>query len=435
MTRRQYSSAWPVVLLVVLIGGMWFLVPDSDTNVEDSVAPDPRLVVAIEEALRVDHFMRPRSYTGVLSASRKSQLSFEIPGRLIEVDVDEGALVEAGQRLARLDCQRIEARMASAEAALHQASAVLAELEVGPRAETIATAKADLTSVDADVARLKKDFERSQKLLLSRAISRERFDAAKFQLDAVEARRDAAQKKLDELMAGTRIEQMDAQRATVARLESDVRALKLELEDGELFAPFAGRIADRHLDEGTVVTPGMAAFQIVEDGQLEAWIGLPPESARQLEIGETYIGSIGTLEIGLKLKSLRPTLDEQTRTQNAIFSLTDDSSKLGLVDGQIVRVSIVQRIEADCVALPTPALMPGPRGLWSLFVAVPSQDEVLSNEAAYIIERRDVTLTDTLGDTSFVSGTIQHGERVVVEGAHRVAAGQTVAIVLRERAP
>jgi len=366
----------------------------------------------------------------MLRASRKSDLSFEISGRLVEVDVDEGDHVEAGDRLARLDCERISARLQSAKASLQQANAVLAELEAGPRQETIATSKAEVASVNADVARLQKDFERSEQLFSTLAISRERFDAARFQLDAAAAKRDAAQKKLDELLAGSRIEQIDAQRASVARIESDVRGLELELEDGQLFAPFAGRIAARYLDEGTVVTPGTPAFQIIEGGELEAWIGLPPSAAGQLEIGSAYTGTVSDDTFEMKLQSLRPTLDPQTRTQNAVFLLSQDAAKFGLVDGQIVRMETTQRVEAKGIVLPTSALVPGPRGLWSLFVAEPSPDP-----ETYTIEQRDVTLTDALGAKSLVSGTLQDGDRVVTEGVHRVVAGQAVSIVQRVESP
>ncbi|MEO0531837.1 MAG: hypothetical protein AAF266_14875 [Planctomycetota bacterium] len=68
--------------------------------------------------------------------------------------------------------------------------------------------------------------------------------------------------------------------------------------------------------------------------------------------------------------------------------------------------------------VPTAALTPDRRGLWSVLVA---------NEKN-IAEARVVEVIENDGDRSFVRGTLEANERMIVGGAHRVVVGQAVRI-------
>src|SRR5690606_22434123 len=70
--------------------------------------------------------------------------------RIVAIDVREGDMVEAGQRLLQLDPARTRAQLVAAEAQAQRARDALAELEAGPRAEDIAQARANLAAVEAD---------------------------------------------------------------------------------------------------------------------------------------------------------------------------------------------------------------------------------------------------------------------------------------------
>ncbi len=73
----------------------------------------------------------------------------ELGGRVVELSVEEGDEVEAGQVLARLDGTLLEAQIAAAEAALEVAQAQLALAEAGARPEQIRKAEAQLAQAEA----------------------------------------------------------------------------------------------------------------------------------------------------------------------------------------------------------------------------------------------------------------------------------------------
>jgi multidrug resistance efflux pump len=66
-----------------------------------------------------------------------------------EVLVDQNALVQAGQVMARLDDSVLQAQLSQAKASVAQAEARLAELRTGTRSEEVAQAQARLDQAQA----------------------------------------------------------------------------------------------------------------------------------------------------------------------------------------------------------------------------------------------------------------------------------------------
>ena len=195
----------------------------------------------------------------------------------------------------------------------------------------------------------------------------------------------------------------------------------MDVEDGQLIAPYAGRVARRLLDEGTVVSNGEPVLELVEDSRLEAWIGIPPTATANLVIDREYDAAVETGPIRLKLASLRPSLDNTTRTQNLVFTVSATPTQR-LVPGQIVRIALEEAVETEGFSVPSTALVPAPRGLWNVFVVGDGNR----------VEQRSVELLHSLGEQSIVAGTLRGGDVVLVDGVHRVVAGQLVSPAIEE---
>ncbi|MEO1496570.1 MAG: efflux RND transporter periplasmic adaptor subunit [Planctomycetota bacterium] len=378
---------------------------------------DTPLPVRVFPAERVDSLERKRVYTGTLVPARRSSLSFEAAGKVVGLLVDEGDRVEADQILGRLDTRRLDAQIAQARAELVEANARLREFVAGPRVQTIAAARAEVMNLAAQRDVAARNLERRAMLVESRAISREEYDEALFEFRATEARVDVAQKQLDELEAGTRQEQIDAQQARSQALEARVADIRHQLEDTVLLAPYAGRVVRRRLDEGAVVSIGQTVFEIIEDAALEAWIGVPPRAAQTLSTGDQLYVEIDGTRHSATVRSIRAELDPQTRTRNVVLRLSDDAR---LVAGQVVRATIAQPVAMSGFWTPTASLTPRRRGLWAVYVVADGK-----------ADPRDVEVIETDGDRSFVRGALAPGEQVIAEGAHRIVAGQAVQVASR----
>ena len=104
--------------------------------------------------------------------------------------------------------------------------------------------------------------------------------------------------------------------------------------------------------------------------------------------------------------------------------------------GQIVRLSIDERIEQSGIWVPTQALIPGARGLWSLLVVkqVDGVDKAI---------RYSVSVLFNAGNRTLVSGTLESGDevilkdgdRIISEGTQRISQGQEVEIVNSSATP
>ena len=405
-----------LVIIAIASGTSWNQFSSSSANAEPS-KPNTPLEVETISAEQVDSYIRQRSYTGLLREARRSQVSFQRAGEIVELLVDEGQRVSQGQRLAQLDNRHIRARQAQLQAQLMESEAVLDELLAGPRPETIAAKRAELQALEAQAAVLEKQLSRREQLVENASVSREEYETYLFDFRAASARADVARRQLDELLAGTRKEQIAAQRARTAQLKAQLADVSHDLDDAILLAPFAGRVSQRFLDEGTVVAPGTAVFELLDDDHLEAWVGLPTSSSAGLQVGEQYRLIVEGKTVDAQVYSKAPDVDRTTRTQNVIFRLAAPSQ--GVLPGQVVRVAIDEQVGQAGYWVPTTALTRGTRGLWNVYV-VETAGEFQE------IARRDVELLDTVGQRSFVRGTLQTGDQIVASGTHRVVVGQKV---------
>ena len=207
---RIRRVAMGVAAAVVLTAGVWFAVmANSDTEAETPAAPRV-LAVRTISVEPVSAYQVAREYTGSIVARRTSQLGFESAGKLEEIYFDEGDSVTAGTALAELDTEHLKTKRRQIVARRAQAAAKLDEMVTGPRDEDIAAARARVESLQAQVGLLKLQTARHKRLHVQNATSQDKYEQHAFGLKAREAQLNEAQHNLEELLNGTRKEQIEA---------------------------------------------------------------------------------------------------------------------------------------------------------------------------------------------------------------------------------
>ncbi len=196
----------------------------------------------------------------------ETQMSFRIPGRLLERLVDEGDRVRSGQLLARLDNSDQLIALAQAEGNLAYAKAVLAELEAGSRQEDIdrtnarveqaretltelqngsrsqeveasraefESTKAAEQSANVQLKQAKNDLNRYTNLYKENSISKNilesyqnLFETAENQVKVAEAHSRTVKEQLGLLLAGPRIEQIRKAEAALRQAEAEYALVK-----------------------------------------------------------------------------------------------------------------------------------------------------------------------------------------------------------------
>lgn len=329
------------------------------------ITPLAPLTVSVESIRVQPGHEVTRRYVGRIEPARTTRIAFERSGLVTDVDVDEGDRVTAGQLLARLDVDPL---------AVERQRLVAERARVGSQ----------LTFAQQTLDR--------RGTLAGRAVSRQLFDEVRFEVEGLEAQ----------------IDEIDAR----------INAIDIDIAKSTITAPFAGTIAERALDQGSVVTAGTEVVRLLETDHMQARIGLPPDVAARLRVGATHsLTVLGTTVVGT-LVTLRPDLETGTRTVVALFDVPDTGRAAA---GELIDLSLARAVPGAGAWVPLTALSEGEKGLWSLFV-------IVDDPAGPLIAREAVELLHIADQRAFVRGTFADDARFVTGGTNRVTPGQRVRI-------
>ncbi|MEM8641090.1 MAG: HlyD family efflux transporter periplasmic adaptor subunit [Cyanobacteria bacterium P01_G01_bin.54] len=382
------------------------------------------LSVTATPAQAISTYTVQRTYTGEITAQRTSDLGFERSGMVVTLLADEGDRVAPGQPLARLDTRNLSAQRQELIAQRTGAQAQLQELQNGPRAEDINAARAAVLELEQEIERAERQRDRREFLYEEGAIAYEDFDDAAYNTMILEQRLAQARSTLQELENGTRTEQITAQRARVQQLDAQIQNIDVDIAKSVIYAPFAGKVSDRPIDEGVVVNSGTSVLKLIEQGNLEARIGVPEDRAGQLKVGSSQKIQIGNRTYPATVTAQLPEVEATSRTVTVVLQLAPE---VDAQVGQTTRLLFADIEATDGVWVPSTALVPGDRGLWSVYVLGDSMNDS-GDHRTYAVARRDVEVLHTEGDRTLVRGTIQGQDQVITSGTHRIVTGQTVQV-------
>jgi HlyD family secretion protein len=182
-------------------------------------------------------------------------------GRLVDITVEEGSEVKAGQVVGRVSSPEYEAKLRAAQYDVENAK------------EKMAEAEALIDQRKAVLAAAKSEFERGLELVDKAIISRQTFDQRRRNYEGAEA---GVQGAIAQREQGDRA--MKSAQADVERIESILRDLVL-------VSPRTGRVQYQLARNGEVVSAGGKVLTILDLQDVYMIIFLPAATAARLEIG------------------------------------------------------------------------------------------------------------------------------------------------------
>jgi HlyD family secretion protein len=256
-------------------------------------------------------------------------LSFKIPGRLVELTVREGQWVKRGEAIARLDSAQLdqqrsrdraaveaaqsnyqqlqtaieyqqatmESEIALRQAEIAQAQARLDDLLAGSRQQEIQQAQAAVTDAQAwhDVARL--EWDRAQTLYRNQDISTQQYDQARTKLESTQALLRQAEQRLALVQEGPRKQEITAARAQVARAQAALTAAEASrLELRRKREELAARRAEIARSQAAV---GMTEAQLADTvmtAPIDGVVLVKAAEAGEVVAAGTTIVTLGDLE-------------------------------------------------------------------------------------------------------------------------------------------
>lgn len=175
---------------------------------------DDQLVASLDVAIAAEN-----------QASEKLR-DLQLGPRQQEIDQATAAVHQSQSQLDKLRTGSRPEEIAASKAALGQAKEKLALLKNGPRKEQIAEARATLAGAVADRKYAQTQLARMEKLAKEGAIAAQALDEAKDAASVAQAKEDTAREGLNDLLAGSREEDIRAAEQVVKQAEANYTLVK-----------------------------------------------------------------------------------------------------------------------------------------------------------------------------------------------------------------
>jgi len=315
---------------------------------------------------------------GRVAAFRTADIRPQVGGIVLRRQFEQGAEVQAGQKLFQLNPAPFQADVDSAAAALQHA---------------VATAKRASSQAD-----------RLKPLVEADAISRQAYD------DAVAQREQAV--------------------ATVAQARASLARRRLDLAFASIEAPIAGRIGSELVTEGALVgladaTP-MARIQQIDKVYVD--VRQPAAALATLRAaGSDSTGGADKLPVTILGADGQPHpvtgrilfsgISVDAGTGDAVIRVLVDNPQRQLLPGMFVRARIARAVQANGVLVPQQAVLRSSDGQAQAWVL----------DGTHKASLKPIAVGDVVDHQYVVNGGLKAGDTVVIEGQERLQPGATAA--------
>lgn len=321
---------------------------------ERMAQPPPPAVVAAAQVTR-ESWQPTLDAVGSLVAVNDAFVTNEIAGKVAAVLFESGDRVEDGQVLVRLDDSTDRAELAGLEAELR-----LAELQ----------------------------FERSERLLADRTLSRSDYDEARARLESAQA---------------------------------NVAAKRALIDKKRIPAPFAGQLGIRLVNIGEYLAPGAHIVPLQSLDPIFVDYSLPERHLAAVSVGqavEVAVQAYPGEHFRGRISAINPGVDPGTRSMRLRGTLDNPGGRLR--PGMFAETRTLLPLRDDVLTLPQNAITFAPYGD-SVFV-------VRERDAKLIVERRQVRTGAVRDGRVEIVGGLEPGDRVVSAGQNKLRNGQQVRI-------
>jgi membrane fusion protein (multidrug efflux system) len=340
----------------------------------DATAIEPRVRVRAVEAER-GRLDEIGDATGIVEPFALARVASETAGRVQARRVDRGSVVEEGTLLVELDASRARIQVRQADA-------------------TLAARQSDREQAE-------RERTRSDQLRQRESVSAAAYDRSAHLANSAAAAEDIA-------LLGK-------------------RAAADALRDAKIAAPFAGTIADFHVEIGEFVGPGTPVVTLVDLTRVRLQVGVTAAEAGDLRVGDrldVQFSELGGRTLSGELHSVSPLADPRSGTYTAELWL--DNPEGLLRQGMIGRVSLRPTNARTDVPAFEPLLVPRAavlrrEGVFSVWVVADGHAEAVEVALGRADDRR-VEVLDGLapGDWVVIDGgfALREGAAVELEQAH-----------------
>lgn len=346
MTVKRAAAVLVATGLLAACGG-----PAEDAEAQDGEEEAAPIPVEVAAPTRGDIYS---TYTGTapIEAFAEATVVAKVAGEVRELHAEEGDRVAEGQLLAKLDGDRL---------------------------------RLELRQSEANLQKLRRDFERNSDLREKGLLSAGDFDRIQYEMEALEASYNLA---------------------------------RLELAYTEIRAPIDGVVSERFVKLGNTIDVNASVFRITSLEPLVSYLHVPEREYRRVAPGMPALLEVDAL-LGHRYEGvvarISPVVDPDTGTFKVTVEVSDPEERLK--PGMFARIAIVSDMRANAMQVPRAAIVDDD-GADSVFV-------IEDNTA----RRRSVSTGFTSNGRVEILGGLADDDRVVVVGQTGLREGTRVQVI------
>ena len=223
--------------------------------------------------------------SGRVESPRRVDIGSQVTGTVVEVPVDEGQSVRAGQLLVRLDDSEARAALEQARYAVTQAEARIAQLHV----TTAPVAQQALRQAEASLDNAERALQRNRELFARGFIGQAGLDDAQKARDIAESQWQSARVQAASARPGG-TDDVLAQ-AALAQARASLKSAQAHLELMTIEAPADGVLISRSVERGNVAQPGKTLMVLSPAGATQLVVPVDEKNLNLLRVGQAALAS------------------------------------------------------------------------------------------------------------------------------------------------
>ncbi|MEI9923521.1 MAG: efflux RND transporter periplasmic adaptor subunit [Bradyrhizobium sp.] len=247
-----------VIISAIVVLSLWYL-----------VQPQPLIIQGEADATRID-------------------IAARVDGRVGQRPVSRGDNVIAGQLLYQIVNPELVTKLREAEAGLAVATAQLANIEVGTRAEVIAQRKAEAEAAAANVTLAQQTYDRIKQLAGTGDAPIQRLDETTNSLQVAQRGLDQAKAAYQEALNGHTPEERGVARANVTKAQASIDTIKAQVDELLVKAPIATQVYQIGAELGEYVSPGVPLLSLIDLNDVWLRFDLREDLAKDVKVGDKF---------------------------------------------------------------------------------------------------------------------------------------------------
>lgn len=230
------------------------------------------------------------------------RVSSKVPGRVLELRVQEGDQVRKGDTLAILEAPEVMAKYDQANALAEAAEALSEKAQHGAQKEQIQGAYEMWQKAKAGLEVAEKSYQRVSNLFDKGVVSAQKRDEVKAQYEAMVATEKAAKAQYEMAKNGARVEDKKAAGAKVKQAQGAISEVNSYINETVLLAMADGEVTEIFPELGELVGSGAPIMNVAMTGKVFV----------TFNVREDYLNN---LAVGTEVDAYLPAFDKSVRVR------------------------------------------------------------------------------------------------------------------------